>query len=243
MIRTRFVRILYGRRFCGIAVPESVAERYKEMMYKNDQKSNDVARIHKGIFLFAALWSVAVLLIQCFADEIIDRLWILDLIPFSIELLWGLGLLIWTIVRFCTTRFQDRTAIAVFCLMFVTGLCFYHNVPGWLRWNLDQLPRYEKTITRLRQAPHDQWETICHQDDCSIDESSGSLLVYFVVIHGMVDNFSAIVYDPSGRVMRADQSKDTFSFDSQVASARDLCGGFLSSARPLGGPWYWCMFE
>jgi len=53
--------------------------------------------------------------------------------------------------------------------------------------------------------------------------------VAFPMGAGVLDNWQAIVHDPSGQVLRLEQSRGWF-------------GGDLVVARPLWGDWYWCVF-
>ncbi len=53
--------------------------------------------------------------------------------------------------------------------------------------------------------------------------------VAFPVGAGLLDNWQAIVHDPSGEVVELERSRDWF-------------GGHLVVAQPLWGDWYWCVF-
>jgi len=58
---------------------------------------------------------------------------------------------------------------------------------------------------------------------------------------GMVDNWRAIVHDPTGLVLEANSSGGA-AYDSVAGRARSLFGGDLCRVVHLSGPYYLCVF-
>lgn len=59
---------------------------------------------------------------------------------------------------------------------------------------------------------------------------------------GLVDNWRAIVHDPTGVVLRAEDAWEADADDPEVRLARDLFGGHLVRCVHLSGPFYYCVF-
>jgi hypothetical protein len=101
---------------------------------------------------------------------------------------------------------------------------------------------YESAVREIESAPERRadFEREFH---CHI-EPGPPLRVAFVQPGGLLDNWEAIVYDPTGEVLKARQIKPDLSNmnDPALQSVVRLFGGDLIRARPLGGHWYWCSF-
>ena len=67
---------------------------------------------------------------------------------------------------------------------------------------------------------------------------------------GMIDNWYGIIYDPSGKIMRInesdprfpDQNPDTTNEDKELWKIRMIFGGVLYKAERLSDHWYLCWF-
>ncbi len=63
----------------------------------------------------------------------------------------------------------------------------------------------------------------------------------------MIDNWYGIIYDPSGMIMRCNESDPRFPAqhpkdDEELTQIRMVFGGTLYKAEPLGNDWYLCWF-
>jgi hypothetical protein len=113
------------------------------------------------------------------------------------------------------------------------------------QWRFERFEqRYEAIIVALRQrgeAPSGR------QRDGSIEyvvEPGSPLRVAFQQPGGLLDNWQAVVYDPSGAVLRAREFKRDWSNwdDPSFREIRGLFGGRLAGCRHLRGHYYRCWF-
>ena len=64
---------------------------------------------------------------------------------------------------------------------------------------------------------------------------------------GIIDNWHGIVYDPSGKIMRCNESDPRFpdngiKDNDELSKLRMILGGLLYKVDRLGGHWYLCWF-
>ncbi|MBC8140326.1 MAG: hypothetical protein H7Y38_02665, partial [Armatimonadetes bacterium] len=59
---------------------------------------------------------------------------------------------------------------------------------------------------------------------------------------GILDNYTAIIYDPTGAVMQANRYNYSNWDDPAFAKVKRMFGGDLVWAEPFGGGWYRCGF-
>ncbi len=102
--------------------------------------------------------------------------------------------------------------------------------------------RYERAIVEI-QAPNADFGTLERKYQCRI-EPGPPVRVAFVHDAGLLDNWTAIVYDSTGIVARAGQIEADLSNwdDPAFAEIRRLFGGEMRWSKPLGGHWYLCSF-
>ncbi len=101
---------------------------------------------------------------------------------------------------------------------------------------------YEAAVREIEADPERKVD-FEREFDCHI-EPGPPLRVAFVQPGSLLDNWEAIVYDPSGEVLKAREfNSDLSNFgDPALQHVKKLFGGDMRSARPLGGHWYWCTF-
>jgi hypothetical protein len=64
---------------------------------------------------------------------------------------------------------------------------------------------------------------------------------------GIIDNWYGIIYDPSGKIIRCNESDPRFTGqapedDDELGQIRMVFGGLLYKAEPLGNHWHLCWF-
>lgn len=113
---------------------------------------------------------------------------------------------------------------------------------AWL-WprGLDLRP-YEIAVERIRSAP-ERRAAFEREYECVIDPGA-PIRVAFRQPGGILDNWVAIVYDPTGEVLKAREFKADWSNWNAPAlqEVKALFGGDLRWAESLGGNWYRCSF-
>lgn len=104
----------------------------------------------------------------------------------------------------------------------------------------DNRPYYETIVSKAQQ------HTLTDQDKDSeehyeVDEQGGVVRVAFS-LGGMIDNWCAIIYDPTDLVLEANRYKFDIDLenttDTKLKSAVKLFGGDLVSVERLDGSWY-----
>lgn len=120
----------------------------------------------------------------------------------------------------------------VLALWLVSGVAGRASATGWAHVELwRHRPEYLALVARLADgatAPESKLRP-------RVDDGE-PLRVAFPWGTGLVDNWRAIVHDPTGLVLRAGTD------DPDAARARDLFGGHLVHCVHLSGPFYFCVF-
>jgi hypothetical protein len=133
------------------------------------------------------------------------------------------------------TRQRFAWLIVVLVAVVTLGAAIAWRRATYLDW-------YEAAVREIAAAParSAEFEQKYH---CHIEPGT-PLRVAFVQPGSLLDNWEAIVYDPSGEVLKASRFKsDLSNFDDpDLQSVKKLFGGDLSGVEPLGGHWYWCSF-
>ncbi len=116
------------------------------------------------------------------------------------------------------------------------------SVIAWLWPRGAVLRKYESAVEKIRSAP-ERKSDFEREYGCLI-EPGAPLRVAFRQPGGILDNWVAIVYDPSGEVLKSRQFKSDWSnwHDPTLQKVKRLFGGDLQWAEPLGGNWYRCYF-
>lgn len=168
-------------------------------------------------------------------------------------LLWsfsGLCLLLFLLWRIWKARRPRGPLIAAATIALAWAMVVFAGDPvGWAgtKWRFGQLkPDYLALIAELREDPgldDDNWRSAAFG---SYRVSAGpSLRVAFLWPGGAIDNWSGVIYDPTGFVMEANRFKADFSnwFDPDLAEVKGVFPGeTLFGCRPLEGPFYFCWF-
>lgn len=185
-------------------------------------------------------WLLAICFFVVFEWEIAETLWLLA--PLVRGGLIGVGLVIMLLAALTFRR--NRRIAAIACVIMATGLMAFFTLGPELgarvRFALVR-SEYERRVAEILRA-HDIAATP-QSDDCRIDVGP-PVRIAFKRGGGLVDNWTAIVYDPSGEVLKARQFKADWSNwdDPALRGVKHLFGGDLRWAEPLGGNWYQCSF-
>ena len=97
--------------------------------------------------------------------------------------------------------------------------------------------RYQARVDEILAAPVARRAALAG-NDCRLDPGP-PLRVAFVLPGGILDHWTAVVYDPTGRVVASNRPLER---EQAAGSPRMLFGGLMTHALPLGGPWYRCWF-
>lgn len=192
----------------------------------------------KLIFILSLVWLLTACLRFLFYHELNDVLWMLTFLVDGAFLLFGLGL---AIALVCLRSLTSIISSA--CLLAFAGAFFFTSV-GWKTGTLFRFWRlqsqYEQQVAEILQLP-----------DVEAEGRKGSVIVDLGPPRriafswgGIIDNWTGIVYDPSGEVLKAQNFKEDWSNwdDPSLQHVRRLFGGDLRSAWHLWGPWYYCAF-
>lgn len=190
---------------------------------------------------FCVLWFLLQLTSSFFVDELLS-------LPSAFGLLWlicldalGIVLVVLGLVLFVRAPFREKAyflspILAALFLQFVSP----EKVFALKFWMVED--GYERRVAEILAV--ERPENLCGPDaDCIIDPGP-PLRIAFVRPGGILDNFSAVVYDPTGLVMEATKLEvNGSSWDApELAHVKKLFGGDLCYVRPLGGHWYSCAF-
>lgn len=191
-----------------------------------------------------AVWATAALLYAHFEKEIDAALWIMAVFPAGALLLTGLFLIVWAIIGLVRSRGKSRSDYAVLATVAATIALLHFGVPATLRWRLDTRPRLAAHLAAIQKLPRYKWDGYCRHNGCEIDPDApkGTLRVSFPEPGGILDNYTAVIYDPTGAVMQANRYNFSNWNDPAFAKVKRMFGGDLVWAEPLGGGWYRCGF-
>ena len=112
----------------------------------------------------------------------------------------------------------------------VSSLAVLAGLPTWLKTHATLFAyegHYRSVIDEIKRNS-DNWHEKFPDDHILVDGSSKAPRVAFCLENGMIDDFGAIVYDPSGVVALESSSEN-----------KEVFEGILGFARHIRGPWYY----
>jgi ABC-type transport system involved in multi-copper enzyme maturation permease subunit len=186
----------------------------------------------KHPLIVATIWFVSLWLLFIFATPLTESLFILYL-----PVHWGIflaGCVIATIA-FATRSRNRLRSVSALCLCAVGFVLFFTVGFDCGRYVLFQIRKsvYEQQLTQAKQlghVPHELGRT----------ESGPPDLYAFYWSRGVTDNWSGVVYDPSGQVAKIN---DAHGWDAIHAhDLSNLFGGTYYRCQKVGGGWYICWF-
>lgn len=195
-----------------------------------------------------AIWAICGVLLA-FADVwLFAHLWILT---FGIWLVfWAIGPGLLVVGLFRAYRMgwsRHAIALALSPLLFFVGLAFFGGHLGYagdaaifrLRWTYLR-PRYEGLVPILeREAAAESGE---QRGVRYVVDLGPPLRIAFPQPGGIIDNWEAVIYDPSGAVGQARGWAGAAGEFSAPPAVRELFGGDLLACRHIEGPYYRCWF-
>lgn len=202
-------------------------------------------------FCFTLCWMVVVLLRFCFHHEIGNRLFIFVLGLDGVLLALALAIGIVNVVQAWRRRaIWGRIAqvLAVGGLVYGAWFTPLGSDFGSHCWLWRREASYNQIVQAIlaKQAVPDTLES---RRPYHVD-AGPPLRVAFVCWRGFApDNWGAIVYDPTGLVLRANEipididAKRWELADPAAKRARMLFGGGIVYARHIRGHWYYCQFS
>jgi hypothetical protein len=137
------------------------------------------------------------------------------------------------------TSLRHRIAGPFTVIILLAGVV---SLIAWIELRPENLSRHEAAVREIEAAPERraefEKEFYCHI------EPGPPLRVAFVQPGSLLDNWTGIVYDPTGEVLKANEIKRDGSNLSEPGfrQVRELFGGDLIWAEPLGAHWYRCGF-
>lgn len=201
----------------------------------------------KLLLAVIAVWVVAGLAIRFFEAWTNPVSAILALVLWSIA---GLALLVFLLWRSRKMgRWRGALIGAAALALAWALLVFAGGEVGWAgtKCRFSQLkPDYLERITELRDDPGvhgDGWHSA--EFGYYLVSARPSLRVAFPWPGGAIDNWSGVIYDPTGFVMESNRFRGDFSnwFDPDLADVKQIFPGeTLFGCRLLEGPFYFCWF-
>ncbi|AMV38864.1 hypothetical protein [Planctomyces sp. SH-PL62] len=200
----------------------------------------------------AGVWAFGGAASAFFALAYSDPFIPLDWIARGLWMLAGVGLLAWC-VRLARARQGRRSALAAGGLVVLTLALsptlwpYLASVGGWAKIRMDfarNRSRYEKVVARLAGRPNPM-PGRSEADGVSYIVGPGPpLRVAFPLPGGILDNWTAVVYDPSEEVHRMGRVGPDLSHwdDPDLLELRMWFGGTMRHARRLGGGFFYCIF-
>ena len=192
----------------------------------------------KLLITLTLLWLLSVAFRFLFYHEINDNLWVFSWLVDGVLVLGG------AILAIALLCLKQRKAIGIaLAMVVVIGLAWFSPI-GWKTGTLFRMWRlestYEKEIVRIMALDDEALESF--ETFAEIEPGPPRRIAFSW--GGIIDNWSGIVYDPSGEVLKAQQFKDDWSNwdDPELSAIKSLFGGDLRNARHLWGPWYYCFF-
>ncbi|MDQ2986782.1 MAG: hypothetical protein M3R13_08675 [Armatimonadota bacterium] len=158
--------------------------------------------------------------------------WMYEALGSLAALVAVLGALGW-LVNAATWR--SRRMLIAGLVMAVAAALVMWGVPNKLKLRVTLAAnevQYLKVIDEIRQSP-DTWSDAHPKEMVYIDQTDGPLRVGFDLGNGFLDDSWAIVYDPSGEIMKVNVPG---------SNEKDPFEGVVGSARHLRGPWYFAIF-
>lgn len=196
------------------------------------------------------LWAMAGLGMAFGWSAVFERLWIGALVLPALWAAVGVGLLARSCWRAATNRETWRGAVAVTAL---AGLTVVAAVPLAA---LGDAVRIDARLRSLEPAVAVILER--HRADLTgtygwqegdanlpfVVDAGPPIRIAFLVPGGVTDNWTGIVYDPSGAVLQANTFAADWSNwdDAALATVKSLFGGDLYRCEHLEGPFYRCFF-
>jgi len=200
-------------------------------------------------FVIPVTCSLFILLRFLFHHDLIISLWIL---VWAIDaIIIGLGLISVIKLIIILRKKRNRFAAILLCaLLAIGGISYGTDLVKdlGLRLRFQRLkPAYSEIIEKINSGEMTGEGT--HLGIRYESETDPVLRVSFSW-GGIIDNWYGIIYDPSGKIMRinesdfkfTDQDPGTPKDDKELGKIRMVFGGVLYKAERLGDHWYLCWF-
>ncbi|MDP7034634.1 MAG: hypothetical protein QF752_09100 [Planctomycetota bacterium] len=187
----------------------------------------------KPPLIVALIWFASLGLLFVFTAPISQALFFL----FPV-ILWAVlfaGCLI-AIVALATVKRDHRRGGAVLVICLIGFSLYYSNVGfEWGRYVLFQIrkPMYVQQLAEAKQRGH-------VSEDLGRTDNGPPKLHGFFWQRGILDNWSVVVYDPTGRVAKINDANGWDEIHSHDLSS--LFGGTYYRCQHVGGGWYICWF-
>lgn len=181
----------------------------------------------------AIIWFAVLCLMFVFAAPLAQLLFIL-FVPIAWSMLVAGGVI--AIFALVTIRRDYRHGGAVIALCLFGFTLYYSNVGfEWGRYALFQIrkPTYVQQLAEAEQLGHVPVEL-------GYTHEGPPKLHGFFWQRGVLDNWSVVVYDPSGRIAEINDADGWDEIHSSDLS--DLFGGTYYRCQNVGGGWYICWF-
>ena len=189
-------------------------------------------------------WILSTISSVFFQDEVRAALWVGFALWWLALYATGGLLTICASILLTKTRSRRFSLFALAVAPVVVSSLIHFSGDHWAHVLHFQLNKgyYEAQVVVILAAPPVQRIQLVG-NDCFLDDGP-PVRVAFKIPGGILDNFTAVVYDPTGRVMEVDQlrSEPLLWKNPNSMPIRRLFGGDLIFAEPLGGLWYRCGF-
>jgi hypothetical protein len=170
-----------------------------------------------------------------FVEGLMGLYWIISII-----------LLVWLLVTLVINwknryRFPILGLIIFFALV-STVLFQYGREYGRLIWFYSHKPRYEKILADIEKDPNKRSHSYYYGSWVMVEQGPPQI-VAFQLPGGILDNYQAFVYDPSGHVGQLQKFNGEVNWiDPELDHLRAAFGGVMYYCEPLQESWYYCYF-
>jgi hypothetical protein len=211
-----------------------------------DDRSPDVSSHSWILWIYLALWVLSALLININWVDLSDALFLLaGLIPLALWAAFGV-LAIFALVRCIVATAHRvsrgprlRTYLFFLALASAGTINYLHGPAIGLSIRFHMLKStYERAVASIEAGK------VPDTDLRVLVDKGPPIRVAFPWPGGILDNWSGVVYDPSGLVRKAMMLRKDLSnlHDPAFRDVTGLFGGDLCYCKSLGGNWYFCGF-
>lgn len=191
----------------------------------------------KTLLILSVAWALAVLLRFLFYHEL-KGLW---LFLYLIDALYFVAALILVIFHILQKKVSSLVTILG---MAIIAYVFFFTSVGWKTGTVFRFLRmqssYEVQVAEILELSDAEAQDLPFPVQVDLGPPRRIAFSW----GGIIDNWSGIVYDPSGEVLRAREFKKDWSNwgDPELRHVKRLFGGDMRYSFHLWGDWYYCSF-
>jgi hypothetical protein len=210
-----------------------------------------IARRLKGRAVIAvAVWAGMTIVCYLFWQNVVAAAALVSLL-LGRRALWLVGIVLAVVgvgILLRTGATRGAVIVGVGFIVVWQGLHRFGDEWGDRLWLYRYRPRYEAVVDSLQRSLPPAYPQHLYPRREFYLAAGPPLRVAFRLPDGLLDNYSAFVYDPTGAVMLVNgynyrvERHRRYVAASRVDSIVELFDGEIVWCKPKGGPWYLCRF-